>query len=120
MPLPRRALSLAACAALVAGVGQARATEPQPIQATQVVAGPCTYGVTVPDDYVGLSIEWSMAEHWFGTSRLSAVAATVELLKSMNRGPSGGVLRIGGNSQDGYHWDPNGSTAHNTLFTGTI
>jgi hypothetical protein len=75
----------------------------------------------VPADYLGLSIEWSMVQHWFGTSRTSVNASLVNLLNSLERNTStAGVLRIGGNSQDGYQWNQHGSTAGNTLFSGTI
>ena len=119
MTLTRVALALSLT--LVVGAGAAQAAPPtSPTEVTHVLAGPCLSSVTVPDDYLGLSIEWSMVQHWFGTSRLSAVQPTVELLRSMHAGTGGGVLRIGGNSQDGYRWDPTGSTAHNQLFSGAV
>jgi len=114
--LPRVALALALTLSLGAGV--ARATPPTDV--THVLAAPCVSSVTVPADYVGLSIEWSMVQRWFGTSRLSAVQPTADLLKTLHAEPGGGVLRIGGNSQDGYRFDAHGTTDRNTLFTGTI
>ena len=77
-------------------------------------------GSPVPVDYQGLSIEWSMVEHWFGTSAATVIGPFVNLLRSLRRDDTIGVLRIGGNSQDGYQWNPSGSTAANQLFTGTI
>jgi hypothetical protein len=77
-------------------------------------------GSPVPADYQGLSIEWSMVEHWFGTSAATVVVPFVNLLRSLRRDDTTGVLRIGGNSQDGYLWNPSGSTAGNQLFAGTI
>ena len=75
----------------------------------------------VPENYVGLSVEWSMVQHWFGTSRASVVQPTVALLQSLTDAPGGGgVLRIGGNSQDGYVWNPKANFRANTLFTGSI
>jgi hypothetical protein len=117
-----RRVVLAVVLALTAGVAgpAARALPGSPTQTVAVVAGPCTSSVDVPADYLGLSIEWSMVAHWFGTSRSGAVQPTVELLKSLHPGPGGGVLRIGGNSQDGYRWQPNGAMSSNTLFTGVI
>lgn len=83
-----------------------------------VVAAPCADSVTVPQRYTGLSVEWSMVDRWFGTGRTAVVPATVNLLQSL--APAGGVLRIGGNSQDGYLFRPTGATDGNTLFAGTI
>ena len=93
---------------------------PGHIADSTIVSCPPT-GATVPSDYLGLSIEWSMVQHWFGTSRTSVSTSLVNLLNSLERNPStAGVLRIGGNSQDGYQWNQTGSTAGNTLFAGTI
>jgi hypothetical protein len=77
-------------------------------------------GSAVPADFQGLSIEWSMVEHWFGTSAATVIVPFVNLLRSLRRDDTTGVLRIGGNSQDGYLWNPVGSTAGNRLFAGTI
>jgi hypothetical protein len=77
-------------------------------------------GSPVPTDYQGLSIEWSMVEHWFGTSAGTVIVPFVNVLTSLRRTDTTGVLRIGGNSQDGYRWNPSGSTAGDQLFAGTI
>jgi hypothetical protein len=75
----------------------------------------------VPADYLGLSIEWSMVQHWFGTGRAGAVESTATLLRSLQASPDQpGVLRIGGNSQDGYTWRPDAPVVANKLFEGTI
>jgi hypothetical protein len=93
---------------------------PGHIADSTIVSCPET-GVTVPADYLGLSIEWSMIQHWFGTSRTSINSSLVNVLNSLELSPSTrGVLRIGGNSQDGHQWSQHGSTTGNTLFTGTI
>ncbi len=85
-----------------------------------IVSCPAT-APTVPTDYAGLSIEWSMVRYWFGTSRTSVNTSLVNILNSLELGSNTpGVLRIGGNSQDGYRWDQTGSTTGNTLFSGTI
>jgi hypothetical protein len=101
--------------------GQETATLiPGHIADSTIVSCPPT-GATVPIDYLGLSIEWSMVQHWFGTSRTSVTASLVNLLNSLERNSTtAGVLRIGGNSQDGYQWNQHGSIAGNTLFSGTI
>lgn len=49
------------------------------------------------------------------------VAPFVNVLNSLRSSPTtAGVLRVGGNSQDGYQWNPTGSTTANSLFSGTI
>jgi hypothetical protein len=99
---------------------QAASVIPGHIADSTIVSCPAT-GVTVPPDYLGLSIEWSMVQHWFGTSRTSIKSSLVNLLNSLELSPNtAGVLRIGGNSQDGYQWNQQGSTTGNTLFSGTI
>jgi hypothetical protein len=100
--------------------GEAASVIPGHIADSTIVSCPPT-GVTVPADYLGLSIEWSMVQPWFGTSRTAINSSLVNLLNSLERSPSTrGVLRIGGNSQDGYQWNQHGSIAGNTLFSGTI
>lgn len=78
-------------------------------------------GAVVPADFLGLSVEWSMVQHWFGTDRAHVVQPAAALLQSLetSRG-TGGVLRIGGNSQDGYVWNPRADLARNALFSGAI
>ncbi|GAC1610905.1 MAG: hypothetical protein NVS3B26_20380 [Mycobacteriales bacterium] len=86
-----------------------------------VVSGCPTTGLSVPADYLGLSIEWGMTQRWFGTSGHRTVAPMIALLRSLQVSPlTSGVLRVGGNSEDGYRWDPSGRTTANTPFTGTI
>ncbi len=78
-------------------------------------------GTTVPADYLGLSIEWSMVQHWFGTRGGDSVSAMAAVLRSLQPDPeTTGVLRIGGNSQDGFRWAPTQPVTGNALFEGTI
>ena len=115
----RLAAGLAALA-LAAAAGAAHADPTLP-GATVAVTGCPNNGVQVPNDYLGLSIEWSMVPHWFGTSAAGAVQPTVELLRSLNGTPgSAGVLRIGGNSQDLHVWRPDTPATNNKLFEGVI
>lgn len=108
-------------ATLAAGAAYATPAPPTVPMATVAVTGCPSNGVQVPADYLGLSIEWSMVAHWFGTSAAGAVQPTVALLDSLETSPgSGGVLRIGGNSQDGYVWRPDAQLADNGLFKGVI
>jgi len=89
--------------------------------ADSTITGCPPTGATIPSDYMGLSIEWSMVQHWFGTSGTSTINPFVNLLNSLELHPgTPGVLRIGGNSQDGYEWQQTGSTDGNRLFSGTI
>jgi hypothetical protein len=108
-------------ATLAAGAAYATPAPPAVPMATVAVTGCPSNGVQVPADYLGLSIEWSMVPHWFGTSAAGAVQPTVALLNSLETTPgSGGVLRIGGNSQDGYVWRPDAQPTGNELFKGVI
>ena len=87
---------------LLAVTAEAPTSEPGPTTSVAVQDCPAT-GQLVPVDYLGLSIEWSMVQHWFGTSTEGAVGATAALLRNLSSSSStAGVLRIGGNSQDGY------------------
>jgi hypothetical protein len=118
--LRRRTAVLAALAlgAVIAGAAHADPTVPG---ATIAVTGCPNNGVQVPDDYLGLSIEWSMVPHWFGTSAAGAVHPTVRLLDSLETSPEkAGVLRIGGNSQDLHVWRPDTPATQNKLFEGVI
>lgn len=75
---------------------------------------------TIPDDYMGLSIEWSMVRHWFGRDGNRPVQAMVNVLAALRRTDTTGVLRIGGDSQDGHRFIPGGCCDENTLFSGTV
>ncbi|MCW2776749.1 MAG: putative lipoprotein [Frankiales bacterium] len=88
-----------------------------------VRVGACS-GATVPEGFLGLSVEWSMVERWAGVGLTRAERARlplVEVLRSLRtRSGSGGVLRIGGDSQDGYVWSSVAPTAANRLFQGVV
>ena len=93
---------------------------PGHIADSTIISCPSTTA-TVPADYLGLSVEWSMVQFWVGTSRTSVVGSFVNVLTSLKlNAATPGVLRFGGNSQDGYAWNPTGSTAGNSLFFGII
>jgi hypothetical protein len=133
--LLRRLALAAALAATVVGAAMAHAAPPVATTTVAVTGCPAD-GVQVPNDYLGLSIEWSMVPHWFGTSRAGAVQPTVALLDSLEPASATpeavpaepavsdtatvGILRIGGNSQDLHVWRPDGSTSNNKLFDGVI
>jgi hypothetical protein len=104
-----------------AAVAGAAVAAPAPPVTTIAVTDCPADGVQVPADYLGLSIEWSMVPHWFGTSAAGAVQPTVALLDSLERAPAqAGVLRIGGNSQDLHVWRPDAPLTGNKLFEGVI
>ncbi len=117
---PRRLRTLLAAAVLVgAGVPALANAAPAPVVSSTISCAPD--GALVPADFLGLSVEWSTVEPWFGRSAASVVPATVELLRGLNGRPgAGGVLRVGGNSQDGYRFLSVRDTSQNTAFAGTI
>jgi hypothetical protein len=111
-------LAVALLAGLTAQHGAAAVTlEPPPIATVEVGDCPAA-AAAVPADYLGLSIEWGMVSRWFGTDRTAVVQPMVRLLRSVSRTP--GVLRIGGNSEDGFTWSPDGDISGNGAFNGTI
>ncbi|MCU1692213.1 MAG: putative lipoprotein [Frankiales bacterium] len=91
-------------------------------------------GRLVGPRFLGLSVEWSTVTPWFGSVATEAstatvttsapvqvVPATVRLLQGLRDTTGrGGLLRVGGNSQDGYVWDAHGRTVGNRLFRGTV
>ena len=119
--LLRRRTALAAAILVTAVAAGAAHAAPAPPVTTVAVTDCPANGVLVPRDYLGLSIEWSMVPHWFGTSRAGALQPTVALLDSLEPDPdSTGILRIGGNSQDLHLWRPDAPLTKNTLFKGVI
>ncbi|MBK5306902.1 MAG: hypothetical protein JJD92_09470 [Frankiaceae bacterium] len=119
--LLRRRTAVVAALAIAAGVAGGAHAAPAPPAATIAVTGCPADGVQVPTDYLGLSIEWSMVPGWFGTSAAGAVQPMVRLLDSLEPAPGeGGVLRIGGNSQDLHVWRPDAPLTGNRLFEGVI
>src|SRR6266581_2363860 len=64
---------------------------------------------TMPTNYVGLSIEWNMVKVWLSANHTSVITPFVNILNSLKlSSATPGVLRIGGNSQDGHQWAPAG------------
>ena len=63
-------------------MSQPQSLIPGHIADSVIVSCPST-AVTVPADYLGLSIEWSMVQHWFGTSRTSIRTSLVGVLNSL-------------------------------------
>jgi len=75
---------------------------------TEVAVDTTTPGRAVPDDFVGLSIEWDNVPAYLGDGAGGARAATVRLLREMVEEGQRPLLRIGGNSQDQHWWNPAG------------
>ncbi len=123
MPRLRLLLAVLLAPLLLLGLVGPAASAAAPRVLADVRAGSCT-GRAVPDGYLGLSLEWSMVERWAGASLTPAQRARlplVQVLRSLRtRDGRGGVLRIGGDSQDGYLWSPAGPTSSNRLFQGVI
>jgi hypothetical protein len=72
----------------------------------EVVPSP---GVTVPDDFLGISVEWDNVPSYLGDGAGGARAATVTLLSAFAGEGHRPVVRIGGNSEDQAWWNPNGA-----------
>src|SRR5262249_30896114 len=67
-----------------------------------------TLGRAVPDDYLGLSIEWPSVREYLGDGAGGVRAATATLLAAFGGEGHRVEIRIGGNSQDEAWWNPTG------------
>jgi hypothetical protein len=65
-------------------------------------------GAAVPDDFVGLSVEWNTARDFLGDGTGHARAASVTLLAAFAAEGHHPEVRIGGNSEDASWWNPTG------------
>lgn len=65
-------------------------------------------GGKVPDDFLGLSVEWSHVNDVLGDTTGHPRASVVQLLKNFASDGHTLVLRIGGNSEDQAYWNPGG------------
>lgn len=65
-------------------------------------------GAAVPDDFLGLSVEWSHVNDWLGDGAGHLRPQTVALLSRFADDGHQVVLRIGGNSEDQAVWNPDG------------
>jgi hypothetical protein len=66
-------------------------------------------GRAVPDDFLGLSVEWNNVRAYLGDGAGGARAATLTLLAAFEAEGHRLNLRIGGNSQDEAWWNPAGA-----------
>ncbi len=67
-------------------------------------------GASVPDDFLGLSVEWSHVTDYLGDTSGQARPEVVQLLKNFAVDGHVPVLRIGGNSEDQSYWNPDAGT----------
>ena len=96
---------LVVVAALGSG-GPACRTKPAP--AVVVEIDERSPGRMVPEDFLGLSVEWSTLLGYLGDGSGNPRASTVKLLSAFAREAHRPLVRIGGNSQDLAWWNPTG------------
>jgi hypothetical protein len=65
-------------------------------------------GRAVPEDFLGLSVEWDTLLGYLGDGSGRPRASTVELLSAFAQDGHRPLVRIGGNSQDFAWWNPRG------------
>ncbi|MCW2605744.1 MAG: hypothetical protein JWO60_437 [Frankiales bacterium] len=131
----RPLLVLVGAAVLAAVLVPLRPASAAPVPALVDVTACPGDGRLVAPRFLGLSVEWSTVTPWFGglaseastrtvttaAEPLRVVPATVRLLQGLRDTTGrGGLLRVGGNSQDGYVWDARGRTSGNRLFRGAV
>ncbi|NLH50328.1 MAG: hypothetical protein GX444_17240 [Myxococcales bacterium] len=73
-----------------------------------VIVDPDSPGATVPNTFLGISVEWTHIVDYLGENSGEARAATVQLLRNFEAEGHRPVVRIGGNSQDRAWWNPDG------------
>jgi hypothetical protein len=74
-----------------------------------ITIDPTRPGLTVPDDFLGLSVEWNHIPDYLGDNAGSPRASVVRLLNNLSIDGHHPVLRIGGNSEDKAFWNPSGA-----------
>lgn len=65
-------------------------------------------GAAVPDDFLGLSVEWSHVPDYLSDGSGQPRATVVQLLNNFAADGHHPLLRIGGNSEDRAFWNPAG------------
>ncbi|HEY7489158.1 MAG TPA: hypothetical protein VH912_32270 [Streptosporangiaceae bacterium] len=93
-----RAVAALTAAVLLTCLGATRASG-DPAAQPSVRVEPRAAGGAVPGGFIGFSIEWSLVERYMGPAARPVFA---NLLRNLG----GGVLRIGGSSQDVMPFDP--------------
>ena len=75
---------------------------------TAVAVDVSTPGRAVPDDFLGVSVEWNSVREYLGDGTGHARAAAVTLLAAFAADGHRPEVRIGGNSEDQAWWNPSG------------
>jgi hypothetical protein len=75
-----------------------------------VKVDPGTPGTLIPDDFLGISVEWNSVPDYLGDSAGGARPTVVTLLRSFEAESHRISVRIGGNSEDLAWWNPLGAT----------
>lgn len=73
-----------------------------------IAVDPTQPGLTVPDDFLGLSIEWNHVPDVLGDNAGQLRPAVTQLLQNFAVDGHHPMLRIGGNSEDKAYWNPAG------------
>ena len=71
---------------------------------------PNSPGTQIPDDFLGISVEWSSVPDYLGDSAGGARPTVVTLLRTFEAEDHRVSVRIGGNSEDLALWNPLGAT----------
>jgi hypothetical protein len=100
-----------------AGLDAALVDAAIPIDAGSFDAGPLDTVVTVnlarpgaaiPDDFLGISVEWSHVPDYLGDTTGQPRSQVIQLLRQFAADGHHPVLRIGGDSEDQAWWNPTG------------
>jgi len=75
---------------------------------TAVAVDVSTPGRAVPDDFLGVSVEWNSVREYLGDGTGHARAAAVTLFAAFAAEGHRPEVRIGGNSEDQAWWNPSG------------
>jgi hypothetical protein len=76
--------------------------------ATTITVDATSPGAAVPDDFLGVSVEWNSVRAYLGDGTGHARAPSVALLAAFAAEGHHAQVRIGGNSEDQSWWNPNG------------
>jgi hypothetical protein len=71
---------------------------------------PTAPGTQIPDDFLGISVEWSSVPDYLGDSTGGVRPTVVTLLRAFEAEDHRVSVRIGGNSEDLAWWNPLGET----------
>jgi hypothetical protein len=69
---------------------------------------PSAPGAVIPDDFLGISVEWSGVTNYLGDGAGGVKPAAITLMQAFEAEGHRISVRIGGNSQDRAWWNPTG------------